>query len=475
MKLFKENRMEILKSKKVKIIILSVIATLLVIYLGVAWFYSTRFLMGTTINSVDCSEMTVEEVEEYMQSELQKYVLTIVADNLSNEEIHSKDLDIKFTNMNAITEAMEAQNAFSWPVALFQERKVDAIFEAAYDEGKLDKLVEGLACMKEENQKEAIPATPEYKGKEFVIKEEVLGTQINQEKFRKSIVKAIKNFQAELNLREEGCYVAPTFLADDWEVRTVTKLMNKCLETKITYRLDSKTLTLDADLIKDWLSVDEKMNLVLSKEEVSKFAKHLGETFNTKPRTNQFTTPTGKTATVSGATKGRIIGTSAECDRLMEEIPKGIYEVREPIITQHATPEGKYVWGNTYVEVDISAQHMWYIKNGNVIFETDVVTGSPGRDTPSGVFEILTKKRDKILRGNIDPATGKREYETPVDYWARITWTGVGFHDATWQPAFGGQLYRQGYGSHGCINMPYNAVATFYGLISVGDPVVVHY
>ena len=70
---------------------------------------------------------------------------------------------------------------------------------------------------------------------------------------------------------------------------------------------------------------------------------------------------------------------------------------------------------------------------------------------------------------------GKREYETPVDYWARITWTGVGFHDATWQPAFGGQLYRQGYGSHGCINMPYNAVATFYGLISVGDPVVVHY
>ena len=144
-------------------------------------------------------------------------------------------------------------------------------------------------------------------------------------------------------------------------------------------------------------------------------------------------------------------------------------------MAQKATPEGQYSWGRTYVEVDISAQHMWYIKNGEVIFNSAVVTGSPGRDTPAGVFEILTKKRDKILRGNIDPVTGEREYETPVDYWARITWSGVGFHDATWQPAFGGQLYKQGYGSHGCINMPYSAVAKFYSLISVGDPVVVHY
>ena len=81
----------------------------------------------------------------------------------------------------------------------------------------------------------------------------------------------------------------------------------------------------------------------------------------------------------------------------------------------------------------------------------------------------------KVLRGNIVPATGKPEYVTPVKYWARITWSGVGFHDATWQPAFGGELYKQGYGSHGCINMPLNAVAQFYQMIAVGCPVIVHY
>jgi len=118
---------------------------------------------------------------------------------------------------------------------------------------------------------------------------------------------------------------------------------------------------------------------------------------------------------------------------------------------------------------------MWYIVNGAVVFETDVVTGSPGRDTPVGVFTILEKLRNKTLVGEINPKTGKPEYRTPVKYWARITWSGVGFHDATWQSAFGGERYKQGYGSHGCINMSLSAVAQFYEMVNKGDTVIVHH
>jgi len=467
--------MKILKEKKAKIIILSILVLLAAIYLGVSWYYSDKFLMRTTMNGFDCSSMTVKEVESLMETELEKYSLTIAADGVLPEQILGKDIDIAFTNKHVIEEAMAAQSAFTWPAALFQDRNVEAVFEIKYSESKLSELVSKLLCMQEENQKEAVSAVPELNGNKFVIKEEILGTQIESVKFNEAVERAITNMQDELNLRDADCYLHPKFVADDWEVRTAEKLLNKCLETKITYRLDSKTVTLDKSQIREWLSVDEDMNIVLSEKEVKAFAKSLGEAFNTEPWTNQFKTPTGKVAKVSGAAKGRVIGTSEEFERLMSEIPEGKVDTREPIITQKATPEGQYVWGTTYVEVDISAQYMWYIKNGEVVFQTNVITGSPGRDTPSGVFEILTKKRNKVLKGNIDPVTGEREYETPVDYWARITWSGVGFHDATWQPAFGGQLYKQGYGSHGCINMPYNAVATFYGLVSVGEPVVIHY
>ena len=142
-----------------------------------------------------------------------------------------------------------------------------------------------------------------------------------------------------------------------------------------------------------------------------------------------------------------------------------------------AKSHGEQDWGTTFIEVDLSTQHMWYLKDGSVAMETDVVTGVPvpERITPEGVYDILEMTRDEVLIGETDPSTGKPIYETPVNYWMRVTWTGIGFHDATWQAAFGGTRYKDGAGSHGCINMPLDQAAALFGMISVGTPVVIHY
>ena len=116
---------------------------------------------------------------------------------------------------------------------------------------------------------------------------------------------------------------------------------------------------------------------------------------------------------------------------------------------------------------------MWYIKNGSVVFETDVVTGKPSTSTPTGLYRILEKKQDKILRGERKP-DGSYGYETPVSYWMRVTWSGIGFHDATWQSAFGGNRYVNGYGSHGCINMPLQKAKELYNMISIETRVIIH-
>ena len=115
---------------------------------------------------------------------------------------------------------------------------------------------------------------------------------------------------------------------------------------------------------------------------------------------------------------------------------------------------------------------MYYIQNGEVVFEADVVTGLPGRDTPQGVWYILEKQQDKVLTGEMT-AAGVPEYQTPVSYWLRVTWSGVGFHDATWQSSFGGSRYTYA-GSHGCINMSYSDAAELYDLVETGCPVIIH-
>ena len=57
----------------------------------------------------------------------------------------------------------------------------------------------------------------------------------------------------------------------------------------------------------------------------------------------------------------------------------------------------------------------------------------------------------------------------------RVTWTGIGFHDANWQSSFGGTRYQTSAGSHGCINMPVSKAGELYGMLSVGTPVIIHY
>ena len=56
----------------------------------------------------------------------------------------------------------------------------------------------------------------------------------------------------------------------------------------------------------------------------------------------------------------------------------------------------------------------------------------------------------------------------------RVTWTGIGFHDATWQEAFGGERYRTA-GSHGCINMSLSDAGRLYEMLEMHTPVVIHY
>ena len=460
--------------KKAKIITASVIAIILVAYIAVALYFSNRFLMGTTVNGTNCTGKTVEEVKSMLQSQVEEYVLTLEEANAQTEEIKGVDIGIKYNGVDVLEGALEEQNSYAWIVSLFKKNPIKAEVDFEYDSVKLDEVIGQLSCLKPENQTAPVSAVPVYVNGTYEIQEEVYGTQIHSENLYASIQASVAAMDGTMNLEENKCYVLPTFTKDSEEVVAARDGLNKCLEANITYSLEGITVTVDKSMIANWISVDANMAVLINAEQVRAFTDTLGTQYNTPNTSEQITTPTGKVSEVPNARLGRVVGSAAECDQLINEIREGKKVTREPLLSQQATPEGATAWGATYVEVDIAAQHMWYIVDGAVAFESDIVTGSPGRDTPIGLFTILEKLSPKVLRGNIVPATGKPEYVTPVKYWARITWSG-GFHDATWQPAFGGELYKQGYGSHGCINMPLNAVAQFYQMIAVGCPVIVHY
>lgn len=126
---------------------------------------------------------------------------------------------------------------------------------------------------------------------------------------------------------------------------------------------------------------------------------------------------------------------------------------------------GKTV-GNTYIEVSLKQQHMWFYKDGKLIVETDVVTGNNDGycNTPKGCYSIYQRTRNTTLVG---PG-----YSSFVNYWLAFK-GGYGIHDASWRSSYGGNIYN-GNGSHGCVNTPYSKVQKIYNNVSIGTPVVIY-
>ena len=142
-------------------------------------------------------------------------------------------------------------------------------------------------------------------------------------------------------------------------------------------------------------------------------------------------------------------------------------ELHEPQYLQKAKLQGKKDIGDTYIEVDMTEQKMYYYENGELRLETEVVTGniSKGRGTPEGTNYVYGKQMNRILRG--------ADYETPVKYWMPV-YKSIGLHDSTWRSSYGGTIYKTD-GSHGCVNTPIHKMEELYNMVEIGTPCILFY
>ena len=165
-----------------------------------------------------------------------------------------------------------------------------------------------------------------------------------------------------------------------------------------------------------------------------------------------------------------------EQEELREMLLAGISGERTPVWFQRANSFGEHDYGDTYVEVNVTGQHVFFYKDGVLQMDTDCVTGnaSRGNDTPDGVYVIKYKERNATLEGE--------NYSSPVSYWMPFNGN-IGLHDATWRWEFGSSLYLSS-GSHGCVNLPYTFAKALYSMVQgkdedkglvAGTPVIVYH
>ena len=461
--------------KKISLkIIMIICGSLLAVYLVLAAFFSNHYFLNTNIGGKDFSGLKVSDVEKYFEGLVDDYELKIKDIDGNVIKINGSDIELKYEGSKEAKEIMKSQNMFKWPVSFFKKNNVDADIGVSYNEEKLNSILENLDIVTAE-QKPPVSAYPAYKDTKVVVVPEEKGNTIKKDVFYEVVGNYIKSFKPELVLEDEECYEVPEFTKDSEVIIKLAEDMNSFLGAKITYKMTEDEV-IDGAVITSWLDYDEDYNVYLNEKAIEDWLTDFGDKYDTVGVERTIVNPYGEEKTVSGGTYGWSINEIAELPLIIEHINNKDVIEKEPVYYQKAAAHDEKDWGTTYVEVDLTNQVTWYIEDGSVVFESDVVTGLPipSKVTTSGVFDILEMNRNKTLVGDKDPETGKPEYETPVSFWMRVTWSGIGFHDATWQPAFGGNCYTYN-GSHGCINMPYSKAEELYGLISVGTPVIVHY
>lgn len=244
---------------------------------------------------------------------------------------------------------------------------------------------------------------------------------------------------------------------------------------QLTYQFGDRTEQIDENVVADWMALDSDGELlfdednrpVLDETMIAEYVAYLAATYNTVGIEREFQATRGDIVTVPGGSYGNELDEDAEYEFLLDAFLNKKGGVRIPEYITEAQEKGADDIGNTYIEVDMGNQHMYYYENGKLMLDTPVVTGNTSRrrGTPSKVCYVYFKQKNRVLRG--------ADYATPVKYWMAVDGH-IGIHDASWRKEFGGEIYKTN-GSHGCINTPSDVMAELYDMVEVGTPVILFY
>lgn len=457
-----------------------VVLVLLIVYLAGMLYYNDKFLNGTMVNGSDVGGMTLQKANDQLSKKVNGQSLKLIFNDGQNEVLQSAQLGVSYNKDNSLNQLMKNQNKWAWFIGFFKNEKNTLTDLIQISDENLTNGIASMEHAKEENQIAPTDAYIQYKDGSFSIIEETLGSKFNIEELVKNIKVALSEGKQQLDVTKANGYVKPQVYKDDQDLNNQLKAANEYCLSAITYTTPKgKEIALDGSTLITWLSKQDDGSYTkdesVFKEKLTAFVKELASQYNSIGATRTFTGKDGQSHTVSGGTYGFRVSTDSEVSALLKMINENKSENNR--IPEHTgqLPSGENGGlGTTYLEINITKQHLWFVKDGSVVLESDFVSGKesdPTRLTPSGTYYIYNKERNRVLRGTKQP-NGKYEYESPVSYWMPFN-KGIGLHNASWRSTFGRDIYINS-GSHGCINLPTGFAGSLYSQIYVNLPVVVY-
>lgn len=444
-------------------------------YVGLARYYADGFSYGTWINEIYCTGKSVEEVDAELKSSFVETEITLHYDKDVTETILLSDISFSIDYREKLQDFRSQQNPYLWADNFLSGNGHSAqmVPSISFDEAKLAEEVGNLPSVRKEEQqsKRRVEIVKTENGYQLVDeKKHILDAGMLLETVKAALL--LGKFEVDV---EETCYKDLKLTAEEKEEVSLWEKIRTFQDCGILYDMGEKIIPVDASVVCDWIKLDEAGeflldetgNLITDEEKIKEFIDELADEYDTVGADRSFQATRGEEVIVSGGNYGNKLDKKAEVSYLTESFQNKVAEVHIPKYTQQALVRGKNDIGNTYIEIDMTEQMMYYYVDGELYVGTKVVTGNTGRrmGTPEGTCYVYGKQKSRVLRGE--------NYASFVNFWVPVRGN-IGIHDAPWRSEYGGEIYKTN-GSHGCINTPYEEMEKIYDHVEIGTPVVMFY
>lgn len=441
-----------------------VVLVVLILYGGGAIYFTNHFMWNTTLNGLDVSMLSGAQAQNKLDTMLKEYKLEIFQRDGDSEFIAGSEIDLNIQYLEHVENVLSQQDVFLWFLSPFLEQDYTLAAQVSYNRISLYQRIDELGCMQKVNIIE--PQEPKIiqQNGSFLVQDGDEGRKPIVLEARAVIEKAISDLNVAVDLEQENCYETLEYRADAKEIQEAIEYLETLQDIKITYQFPEEKVILSGDTILDWATISKDYHVTIDRNKVKEYVDYIKETYEIRGQIIDFPTTYGQTVEITSYIWSDEIDTNEEVEEILDMIENA--QMNGKTTYQRDASDLASI-GDTYIEINLTSQHLYCYKDGKMILETDFVSGLPsmGRATPPGIFTIRYTASPAILVGE--------DYRTPVSYWMPFN-GGIGLHDATWQSAFGGRRYLTN-GSHGCINLPLDMAKAIYENYEAGDVVVVYH
>lgn len=465
--------------KKRIIVFFGIILTIVVLLAGTVavfntYYYKDTFAFGTWINGIYCTGMTAQEAAAQLLKVYDTGNISVILMD-DTKEIPLARAGVIPEYLPKVQELLACNSGWHYWQEAGLFRTYEIVPDFSYDREQMETYLQETAWLNRDlYDKDNTVTIEKTEDTGYVLIDKTKGLLLKKEAIQ-VIEDAILNQKESVSLPENNCYTDIPYTEEMLATLETWKAIEEFQDFQLVYQFKASKEVVDAGVVSDWMTLnsdgdvvfDKTGKPVLDKTMVKEYVAYLAASYNTVGITREFRTTRGDIVTIEEGSYGTELDCDEEYKYLLEAFQNKMSGVRTPVYLSEAKETGTDDIGDTYVEIDMGNQILYYYKDKKLVLATPVVTGNTSRNmgTPSKVCYVYFKQRNRVLRG--------ADYATPVKYWMAVDGR-IGIHDASWRKEFGGEIYKTD-GSHGCINTPTENMEELYDIVEIGTPVIMYY